>query len=1127
MSRDSKTCCNLLAATMTLLYLAGSFSAHAAIQFEDRSVDLGPAYSGETYGVSWGDLNDDDWPDVAVSHHRALPGLFVNDGAGSFNDIGATVPTWSAKPMRDTHGGSWADFDNDGDDDFSLTTGRGNDHQFFVNDAGTLVDRTTQYGLNYSSWAGRLPVWFDYDNDGKLDFIVGQFNGTSQVFRQTASGFSNATGATGAGCTYTTYAQLLDINNDGRMDLLCARSGSFPHRAYSFTTLPFGNITGSIPQVSTVIDTALGDFDRNLQQDVFYVRSTTRQADAIQPTANTLEVALVDGTKGVKFNSNGTVTVDIDWQQIDGGDYSKIKIGSSGYSPASTPFALNPANSSNWGIKAHNSSDSPAIYFGYNNSTGQWTAVHFTGGKFSNLYLQISSTAAITGLFPTGFGSADGPLAPVLHLNNNGNFSNAANASNISTPVSCSSVITADLDNDMDLDLFLTCRAGAENLPNVLYENRGNSVFDMVTGAGGAEGPQGPAVASGAGTAESVAAADYDVDGFIDLFVTNGMNMRPEHIGGPNKLYRNMGNSNRWVEIDLNGTTSNRDGIGARVIATAGGVEQLREQNGGSHRWSQNHQRIHFGLANNSTVDLRIEWPGGVIDSHANVAANQLYRATEGGALDVIQVGGGNPLEPTLNIGDASVQENATEAVFDVTLSPLAETPVTVNFATADGNAQAGSDYSSVNGTLMFDTGVDLQQIMVPIIDDEVQENSESFTVTLTNPVDAILGDDNGVGTIIDNELSSCGKPAYSTAVDRAVFIWRDCPDGPWHIRYTGGYDYIKYIGNVSSTQPFASIIPYSVEVSDIFDTSDPALLDYQLQLVPPYEDGYELTGAPGANICFDLETPAGIDVFIGADRASAPVMPLELTSLGPCGLPSVPTLSIADVSAPEGNERIDFTVSLLPGSSESVSVNYMTMDGDALAGSDYTAASGTLIIPALETSATIPIDVTNDSDPEGNESFTIALSNEINAVLGDANATGTIIDDETSVCGAPTYDQSADRAIFLWQDCATGIWSVRYTAAGGYIKYQGSVVADQALTSFTPLSIESSDVLDAASNPTRIDYTLKISPPYYDGYDFGYPADTDICFNITTPSSPDVMIGPDRTPITLPFNLRTMGPCT
>ena len=148
---------------------------------------------------------------------------------------------------------------------------------------------------------------------------------------------------------------------------------------------------------------------------------------------------------------------------------------------------------------------------------------------------------------------------------------------------------------------FWPALAGRATSPIRLYVNDGRGVFTELANAGGAAGRTGAAVASGAGTSDSVVAADYDRDGFLDLLVTNGLNMRPVYIGGPKQLFHNLGNANSWIEFDLVGTRSNRDGIGAKVYLRSGGVTQYREQNGGYHRWSQNSTRVHFGLAGNAT----------------------------------------------------------------------------------------------------------------------------------------------------------------------------------------------------------------------------------------------------------------------------------------------------------------------------------------------------------------------------------------------------------------------------------------------------------------------------------------------------------------------------------------------
>jgi hypothetical protein len=193
-------------------------------------------------------------------------------------------------------------------------------------------------------------------------------------------------------------------------------------------------------------------------------------------------------------------------------------------------------------------------------------------------------------------------------------------------------VVSGDFDNDMHEDLFLACTGGAHNMANRLFRNNGNGTFTEIANAGGAAGLVGAAVAEHAGTSESVVVADYDLDGFLDLFVTNGNNMRPISLGGPKQLFHNLGNGNSWVEFDLVGTTSNRDGIGSKVYVTAGGVTQYREQNGGYHKWSQNFMRVHVGLGTNTVVDTTtVVWPDGTSTTYGGLAANHIYKLKQDG----------------------------------------------------------------------------------------------------------------------------------------------------------------------------------------------------------------------------------------------------------------------------------------------------------------------------------------------------------------------------------------------------------------------------------------------------------------------------------------------------------------
>ena len=99
---------------------------------------------------------------------------------------------------------------------------------------------------------------------------------------------------------------------------------------------------------------------------------------------------------------------------------------------------------------------------------------------------------------------------------------------------------------------------------------------------------------------------------------------------GAYRIYHNIGNGNHWIEIDFEGTKSNRDGIGALVYVKTGGVTQVRVQDGGMHDRGQNFQRLHFGLAKYTKIDkIKVYWPSGTVQELSGVKANQVLRIKE------------------------------------------------------------------------------------------------------------------------------------------------------------------------------------------------------------------------------------------------------------------------------------------------------------------------------------------------------------------------------------------------------------------------------------------------------------------------------------------------------------------
>jgi enediyne biosynthesis protein E4 len=116
---------------------------------------------------------------------------------------------------------------------------------------------------------------------------------------------------------------------------------------------------------------------------------------------------------------------------------------------------------------------------------------------------------------------------------------------------------------------------------------------------------------------------DYDNDGDIDAYIVN-LNDRGSF------LRNNKGNQNNWITLNLIGTTSNRDGIGARIKLTSEGKSQTAQRISTTGYLSQNDPRVHFGLAKDTIVDkIEIKWPSGKVQVLENIKINQILTVKE------------------------------------------------------------------------------------------------------------------------------------------------------------------------------------------------------------------------------------------------------------------------------------------------------------------------------------------------------------------------------------------------------------------------------------------------------------------------------------------------------------------
>ena len=164
-----------------------------------------------------------------------------------------------------------------------------------------------------------------------------------------------------------------------------------------------------------------------------------------------------------------------------------------------------------------------------------------------------------------------------------------------------------------------------------------------------------------------------------------------------------------------------------------------------------------------------------------------------------------------------------------------------------------------------------------------------------------------------------------------------------------------------------------------------------------------DTTDEPDGSVTATVDTGTGYTVSSSAGAATVAVA--DDDDAPDKQQNTTPTITIGDASASEG-DSLTFTVSVSPTHSSAITLDYETADGTAISHADvddYTAASGTVTIPAGDSSATITVSTTEDSDIEINDTFTVVLSNPPTGVtIGDDTAMGTISNDDTGSVGGP-----------------------------------------------------------------------------------------------------------------------------
>ncbi|MBI4535853.1 MAG: VCBS repeat-containing protein [Ignavibacteriae bacterium] len=453
-----------------------------------------------------------------------------------FTDIAASAGV--ADPGNG-QGVVFLDFDNDGLLDIHLVK-NGQTNRLYRNNGNlTFTDVAAAFGLN-NTGAGRGCAAADFNNDGRTDIVVGNFNQSMILYRNDSTTFTNVTAQAGMNVTsWGGSINWLDYNNDGRLDCYVGNNGIPPHYNYLFRNdnlASFSHVAASLGLTDSVstLSVATADFDNDGDTDIFAGNQTGF------PT-------------GYLYRNDGTTFTDV------------------------------------------------------TSSSGLITSLYTWGadwGDFDNdgdLDLYLANSNGANQLFQN---------------NGNGTFTEVASVFGLADAAQSFSCGWADVDNDGDLDLYVANSASA---PDRLYRNDGTTFTDVAAASGMVDNL----------LSNSTTWGDINNDGRIDLYLSNN--------GVANKLFLNTSDTtNRWLVLKLQGTTSNRSAIGARVQIYIGSLSQIREVQGGSGHNGQNSLAVEFGVGTAIVVDsVIIRWPSGTIRRLTTVPVNQIVTVTEAGPSSV------------------------------------------------------------------------------------------------------------------------------------------------------------------------------------------------------------------------------------------------------------------------------------------------------------------------------------------------------------------------------------------------------------------------------------------------------------------------------------------------------------
>lgn len=493
------------------------------------------------------------------------------------------------------------DYDNDGWPDIYLVNGTRLEaapggsgptgHLYHNNHDGTFTDITERAGLRATGW-GQGACAGDFDNDGWEDLYV-TYYGKNRLYRNRGNGtfeeVAEKVGVAGSGESWSTGCAFVDLDRDGRLDLMVARYAKF-------------DLQHAAPPGS-------------------------------YPTCQWKGIAVFCGPRGLPSDTN------VLYRNIGGGHFQDVTtaahidrtLGHYCFSVSTLDF-----DNDGWPDIYVACDSAPSILY-HNRGDGTFVDVGPLSGAAYNVDGREQAGMGIAVADYDGDGNLDlfrtnfSEDTPTLYRNEgDGSFSDVTRSSGLGSKTQYLGWGTAffDFDNDGQPDLLLvnghvypevdTLNLGIEySEPKLLYRNNGNGTFMDVSDRAGTG-------ISTKSAARGLAVGDLWNDGRLSAVIAN-------RNGTPNLLVNQMRYPNHWIGIKAEGTRSNRSGIGTRVCVRTESGKQIDEVRSGSSYLSQSDSRLHFGLGLNTKVDyVEARWPSGLVERFANPAIDRIFLLKEG-----------------------------------------------------------------------------------------------------------------------------------------------------------------------------------------------------------------------------------------------------------------------------------------------------------------------------------------------------------------------------------------------------------------------------------------------------------------------------------------------------------------